>query len=152
MGKPSESGKIFVAMTESVLDIQKAIAYGRSEDCGAEILFIGTVRNLNEGKAVTAVNYDGHTCLGEKILLKLCLEAQAQWGDKLNFWVEHRLGVLKVGEESLLIHVTSPHRDSAYQASRYLIEQIKLRLPVWKQEIYSEGETQWLKGQRLNSI
>ncbi|HEY8271428.1 MAG TPA: molybdenum cofactor biosynthesis protein MoaE [Pseudobdellovibrionaceae bacterium] len=152
MGRFNPMGKILVAMTESVLDVQKAIAHCRSEDCGAEILFIGTVRNINEGRAVSAVNYDGHKVLGEKILLELCLEAQAQWGDNMNFWVEHRLGVLKVGEESLLIHVTSPHRDSAYQASRYLIEQIKLRLPVWKEEIYWEGDTEWLKGQILNQI
>lgn len=145
-------GKILVAMVESVLDAQKAINHCRAENCGAEILFIGTVRNTNEGRPVRAVNYDGHKSLGENILRELCLEAQSKWGGDMNFWVEHRLGLVKVGEESLLIHVTSPHRDSAYQASRYLIEQIKLRMPVWKEEIYSEGDTQWLTGQALNKI
>jgi molybdopterin synthase catalytic subunit len=145
-------GKIAVMMTHDVLDVQKAVKFCRAENCGAEILFIGTVRNINEGRAVRAVNYDGHKILGEKILRELCLEAQSKWGEDLNFCVEHRLGLLRVGEESLLIQVSSPHRDSAYQASRYLIEEVKLRLPVWKEEIYCEGDKQWLKGQRLNKI
>ncbi len=145
-------GKISTAITVNTLDISKALEFCHSENCGAEILFIGTVRNINEGRRVSGVNYDGHIILGEKILRDLCEEAQLKWGDDLNFWVEHRLGLLKLGEASLVINVTSPHRDAAYLASRYVIEQIKVRLPVWKEEIYCEGDKEWLKGQTLNQF
>lgn len=145
-------GKIHVALTREELNIQRAIDSCRSDDCGAEILFLGTVRNINEGRGVNAVNYDGHITLGERILREICFEAQKTWGDGLNLLVEHRLGLLNVGEVSLIIHVTSPHRDSAYMSSRYIIEEIKVRLPVWKEEVYTEGETEWLKGTPLNQI
>lgn len=145
-------GKISTAITENNLDISKALQFCHSENCGAEILFIGTVRNTNEGRSVSGVHYDGHIILGEKILRGLCEEAQLKWGDDLNFWVEHRLGTLKLGEASVVINVTSPHRDAAYMASRYVIEQIKVRLPVWKEEIYCEGDKEWLKGQTLNQF
>lgn len=143
-------GKEFVAFTREELIIQKAIESCRSDSCGAEILFLGTVRNINDGRRVDAVNYDGHRTLGENILREICFEVRTKWGDDLNLFIEHRLGRLKVGEVSLIIHVTSPHRDSAYLSSRYIIEQIKLRLPVWKEEVYTEGETVWLKGQPLS--
>ena len=145
-------GEVFVRMTFDPLDIQKAITACRAKNCGAEILFLGTVRNKNEGRIVRAVNYDGHLIFGKKVLQEICSEAKFKWGEALNFWVEHRLGFLNVGEVSLIIHVTSPHRDSAYMASRYVIEEIKLRLPVWKEEIYCEGDKEWLKGQALNKI
>lgn len=145
-------GEVFVGMTYGPLDIQKAITACHAENCGAEILFLGTVRNKNEGRAVKAVNYDGHLALGNKILEEICSEVKSKWGETLNLWIEHRLGFLSVGEVSLIIHVTSPHRDSAYMASRYIIEEIKLRLPVWKEEIYCEGDREWLKGQTLNKI
>lgn len=145
-------GKISTAITENTLDISKALQFCHLETCGAEILFIGTVRNTNEGRRVSGVHYDGHIILGEKILRDMCEEAQSKWGDDLNFWVEHRLGTLKLGEASVVINVTSPHRDAAYMASRYVIEQIKVRLPVWKEEIYCEGDKEWLKGQTLNQF
>lgn len=145
-------GKISTTITQKLLDISKALQFCHSDDCGAEILFIGSVRNTNEGRKVKAVNYDGHIILGEKILRELCEEAQLKWGKDLNIWVGHRLGMLNLGEASLLINVTSPHRDAAYMASRYIIEEIKIRLPVWKEEIYCEGDKEWLKGQTLNQF
>jgi len=145
-------GKIFTEITKKSLEISRALEFCHSVDCGAEILFIGTVRNTNDGRRVRAVNYDGHIILGQKVLKELCDEAQQKWGKDLNFWVEHRLGLLNLGEASLLINVTSPHRDAAYMASRYIIEQIKVRLPVWKEEIYCEGDKEWLKGQTLNQF
>lgn len=144
--------KIHVAITREELSVQRAIESCRSEGCGAEILFLGTVRNINDGRRVDAVNYDGHRVLGENILREICVEVREKWGDGLNLFVEHRLGRLNVGEVSLIIHVTSPHRDSAYLSSRYIIEQIKVRLPVWKEEVYAEGEAVWLTGMPLNQV
>ena len=143
-------GKIFVSMTNKEINYREAIELCRSDDCGAEVLFVGIVRNKNDGRSVNSVYYDGHVALGEKVLNDICLEAKALWGEDLNLYVVHRLGLLNIGVESLIIYVTSVHRDNAYQSSRYIIEQIKLRLPVWKEENYCDGDKKWLVGQTLN--
>lgn len=118
---------------------------------GAQNYFFGSVRDFNLGKKVVAVSYDAYIPLGEKILKELAQEAQDRWGLDLRICVVHRVGQLAVGEVSVGIGVSSAHREEAYQASRYIIEQIKLRAPIWKKEHYEDGETEWLKGHALCS-
>lgn len=116
---------------------------------GAQVLFWGLVRDLHEGRRVTAVTYDAFRPLAEATLRDIALEAQARFGSALRVAAFHRVGRLAVGEASVAIGVGSPHRDAAYQASRYVIEQIKVRLPVWKQEHYCDGDSAWLNGHSL---
>lgn len=119
------------------------------EGHGAQILFAGVVRNRNQGRDVVGVSYDAHGPLAVATLTTLCHEAQARFGSGLQFELRHRTGRLRVGEISLLIAVTSAHRDEAYQASRYVIEELKKRAPIWKQEHYVDGDSAWLKGHAL---
>lgn len=116
---------------------------------GAQNYFFGSVRDFNMGKNVVAVSYDAYIPLGEKVLREIAYEAQDRWGLDLRICVVHRVGTLAVGEMSVGIGVSSPHRDESYQASRYIIEQIKIRAPIWKKEHYEDGETEWLKGHAL---
>jgi molybdopterin synthase catalytic subunit len=116
---------------------------------GAQVLFWGLVRDLHDGRRVTAVTYDAFRPLAEATLRDIALEAQARFGSDLHVAVFHRVGRLAVGEASVAIGVGSPHRDAAYHASRHVIEQIKVRLPVWKQEHYCDGDSAWLKGHSL---
>jgi molybdopterin synthase catalytic subunit len=118
-------------------------------DAGAQVIFSGVVRNRNDGRPVLAVTYDAHVPLAEKTLRDIAGEACARWGPALSVAVIHRAGTLPVGEVSVVIGIASPHRDEAYQASRYVIEQLKLRTPVWKQEHYADGDSEWLKGHPL---
>jgi molybdopterin synthase catalytic subunit len=118
-------------------------------DSGAQLVFCGVVRNRNEGRPVVAVTYDAHLPLAEKTFLEIGTEACAHWGAGLSVAVVHRVGRLSVGEVSVVIGVASPHRDVAYEASRYVIEQVKVRSPVWKQEHYADGDSEWLKGHSL---
>ena len=115
---------------------------------GGLTTFFGIVRNRNHGRQVEAVSYDGYVPLAEKMLRDICEEAQQKWG-AMRVYVVHRLGKLGVGETSVAIGVSTPHRDEAYEASRYVIEQLKVRLPVWKKEHYMNGETEWLRGHAL---
>jgi molybdopterin synthase catalytic subunit len=117
--------------------------------CGAQVVFWGVVRDRNEGRAVRSVTYDAHGALAEKSLREIGEEACARWGDDLRVVILHRTGTLQVGEASLVIGVASPHRDEGYQASRYIIEQVKLRSPIWKQEHYVDGDSEWLGGHAL---
>ncbi|OFZ12106.1 MAG: hypothetical protein A2Z20_07170 [Bdellovibrionales bacterium RBG_16_40_8] len=127
-------------------EIISQLADGRH---GAQNIFIGNVRNHNFGKEVISVSYDAFQELAENIFLEICVEAEKQWGSDLRFVVVHRVGSLKVGESSIVVAVGSPHRDESYQASRYIIEQIKVRAPIWKKEFYTDGETEWVRGHTL---
>ena len=142
-----------IALVENEIDvlaftnlIEQRAAQGH---CGADVIFTGRVRNLNHGKEVVAVIYEAFKPLTEKTFHEICSEAQAEWGQDLSFTVLHRVGRLNVGDVSVLICVSSAHRDEAFEASRYVIEQLKIRAPIWKKEIYSSGETEWLKGHEL---
>jgi molybdopterin synthase catalytic subunit len=116
---------------------------------GAHVVFWGLVRDCNEGRRVVAVTYDVYAPLVEKSFRDIAEEALARWGGDLRIVVIHRVGRLAVGEVSVVVGVGSPHRDEAYQASRYVIEQLKVRAPIWKQEHYVDGDSEWLEGHSL---
>ena len=117
-------------------------------DHGAHSQFMGVVRDHNHGKKVLKVEYDAFIPLAEKELKDICHEAEKKWGP-LNVYVHHRLGELFVGDASVIISVSSPHRNEAFEASRYVIEELKKRVPIWKKETYEDGESEWLKGHAL---
>lgn len=116
---------------------------------GAVAYFFGAVRDRNHGRQVTAVSYDAFAPLAARTLEAICEEARRSWGEDLVIHVRHRTGKLRVGEVSVAIGVSSVHRDEAFQASRYVIEELKKRVPIWKKEYYVDGETRWLRGHAL---
>lgn len=118
---------------------------------GAQVVFTGVVRDHNQGKRVLGVSYDAFIPLAEKTFAELCAEAREKFGSALDFRVLHRVGRLGVGEVSVVVAVSSPHRSEAYEASRHVIEGIKHRAPIWKKEHYEDGETAWLQGHALCS-
>ena len=118
---------------------------------GANVLFWGLVRDHHDGRRVRAVSYDVHAALAEMTLREIGEEACARWGPGLRVVVIHRAGRLEVGAASVVVGVASSHRDEAYQASRHVIEQLKLRAPVWKQEHYADGDSEWLPGHSLRA-
>lgn len=123
-----------------------------ADDHGATLLFLGVVRNQNEGRAVRAVSYDAFAPLAEATFREIGTEAFARFGPALRVVVVHRAGRLEVGEVSVAVGVASPHRDEAYAASRYVIEQLKVRSPIWKQEHYADGDSGWLRGHTLRGL
>lgn len=117
---------------------------GGAED-GAILLFLGTVRNHAEGRPVGSLRYDAYDQMAEGVLRELAREAARDLGtDRIA--VIHRIGRLEVGDVSVAIAVSSPHRDDAYRVSRWIIEEIKQRLPVWKKEGYLDGGEEWVEG------
>jgi molybdopterin synthase catalytic subunit len=117
--------------------------------CGASNLFSGMVRNRNHGRDVEAVAYDAFELLAEKVLMDISETALREVGGVGSVYIRHRTGTLKVGEVSVVILVHTPHRDQAFQACRSIIEELKLKAPIWKKEYYTDGETEWLKGHAL---
>lgn len=112
---------------------------------GAQLLFVGVVRNHADGRSVSGMTYEAYAGMAEEVLREIVAEAVEIAGtDRLA--VVHRVGELSIGEPSVAIAVSSPHRDEAYRASRHVIEEIKKRLPVWKHEHYTDGESGWVPG------
>jgi molybdopterin synthase catalytic subunit len=117
---------------------------GAAED-GATVLFLGTVRDHNEGRAVSGMRYDTYGAMAEKVLQRIADEAATRLGTD-RMVVVHRVGALGIGDVSVAVAASAPHRAGTFDAARYVIEEIKRRLPVWKQEHYVGGGSEWLEG------
>ncbi len=139
----------YYKVSEAKLDLQELLSKVDDPSFGAQVVFSGIVRDINHGKKVVAVSYDAFVPLAEKSFQEICEEVNARLNIQIKAAVAHRIGKLEVGDLSIIIVVGSRHRDAAYVASRYIIEQIKVRSPVWKKEFYEDGETEWLKGHAL---
>ncbi len=115
---------------------------GTSRD-GAQLLFLGVVRDHSQGRVVKGLDYEAYESMAERTLSQIASEASHRFGtDRIS--ILHRVGALQVGEVSTAIGVAAPHRGEAYEASRYIIEELKQRLPVWKREHFLEGESEWV--------
>jgi len=147
--------RIEVRVSHESIDVPDVLKKATDRGWGAEILFLGHVRDINHGKTVVGVSYDAFVPHAEKTLREICVEAAEKFGESLGYElgmiVHHRLGRLAVGEASVAITVGSRHRETAYEASRYIIEELKERAAIWKKEHYSDGDSEWLKGHALCS-
>lgn len=142
-------GIVFCDVSDKKIDATTVFEFTTETSHGAQNFFFGSVRGRNGGRDVVAVGYDAAIPLAKQTLQEIADEAISKWGASLKVCILHRVGKLFVGEMSVAIGVSSPHRDEAYLASRYVIEQIKIRAPIWKKEFYTDGETAWLKGHAL---
>lgn len=139
---------ISACVTEDEIDILSIIQNVQNDDHGAIDVFIGTVRNHHNGKSVSGITYDAHKSLAEKAFGEICAEAAGIWPGTI-YHVAHFKGELPVGGVSIVIAVGSAHRAESFEACRYVIEEIKRRAPIWKQEHYLDGRSEWLPGHSL---
>ncbi|MCL2154547.1 MAG: molybdenum cofactor biosynthesis protein MoaE [Leptospirales bacterium] len=133
---------ILILTQKDPININDLINEGLSSSDGSDLIFIGRVRDSSQNKKVLYIDYDIYSEMAVKELNKIADEA----GAKHNLGriiIIHRYGRVNAGESSILILVSSPHRDSSYAASRYIIDEIKKRVPIWKKEFYTDG-SEWL--------
>ena len=142
-----------------IIDIKKnkiktsvAEAFIKSSSYGASIIFNGTVRNINENKEVVGITYDSH----DELVLKSFDEIYKETTEKLKIidkavFIEHVKGYVRLGETSIIIAVACKHRNETYILSRYIIEEIKKRSPIWKKEHYKNEQSKWLKGNPIKN-
>ncbi len=136
----------FTAIVREPIDPAHVLTLIGADEDGASLLFLGVVRDHNDGRSVGGLRYDTYEEMAAEVLSEIVCEAARSAGtDRIA--AVHRVGELKVGEVSVAIAVSSPHRAEAYDASRYIIEEIKKRLPVWKKERYGDGAEEWVEGQ-----
>ena len=141
-GEIKEAGRLFRVTTEP-LDPRETEAVVTSPDTGAVVTFTGAVRDHARGQSVTALDYEAYAPAAEKMLARIGNEIRERWGLE-RIAIVHRTGLLTVGEASVVISISSAHRDAAFDACRYAIERLKEIVPIWKKEFYQDGET-WVE-------
>ena len=117
---------------------------------GATVLFVGTVREVNEGRAVTGIDYSAYAPMAASELEAIAGAACERW-ETPDVVVEHRTGTLGLGEASVAIAVAHPRRAAAYEASRWVLEELKRRVPIWKREHYADGGREWVDPTRADA-
>ncbi len=126
-------------VTKEPLDLQSLVRYVTDPEAGAIATFIGTTRNNNEGRKVIALDYEAYPEMAEKELARLGEEAKRKWKIE-RMAIVHRIGPVQITEPSVIIAVSAAHRDDAFQACRFAIEEIKKSVPIWKKEVFEGGE------------
>ena len=134
------------------IEIKKAEKFISSSKFGASLVFKGTVRENNQNKKVTGITYDSH----DAMVIKSFEDIYNEVNQKLKIkdkavYIEHVKGYVALEEISIIIAVACPHRAETYILSRYIIEEIKKRSPIWKKEHYKNKDSEWLKGNPIQA-
>ena len=132
-------------LTRHVIAWERIAALGRamSQACGAVVTFTGVVRPDHDGaRTVASLDYEAYDAMAERELDRLVLDAQARW-PLTAVSLEHRIGAVEVGQISVAVVVAAPHRADAYAASRFLMDELKRVVPIWKRTRYDDGTSAW---------
>jgi molybdopterin synthase catalytic subunit len=122
-------------------DVVRAVEAG---DAGAIVHFLGVVRNNTEGREVSYLEYEAYPPMAEKKMAEIAQEIHEKWGlDRVA--MIHRVGRLEIGEVSVAVAVASPHRREAFEACHYAMNRLKQIVPIWKREVWTDGEEEWVK-------
>src|ERR671911_917170 len=126
-------------VTKGPIDLQELVRFVTDPEAGAIATFIGTTRNNNDGRTVIALDYDGYVQMAEKELARIGEDVKKRW-QICRMAIVHRLGPVQITEASVVIAVSSGHREAAFAACRFAIEEIKRTVPIWKKEVFEGGE------------
>lgn len=132
-----------IRLTNQPIDYQQLTESVRDHAAGAAVLFLGTVREMTGELQTTALDYDAYPEMALAKMEEIASEARDKW-NLTKIAIEHRLGHLELGEISIAVAVSSPHRGDSFEAGRYLIDELKIRVPIWKKENWADGTTEWV--------
>lgn len=133
---------LMIEITDEPLNLAKLCQFVSHASCGAINIFLGTVRNHAEGRKVSGIEYHGYPEMAEKILLEITGRVFEKWNVH-KIAVQQRLGMLRLKETSIIIAVAAPHREETFAACKFIIEEVKQKLPVWKKEHFGDGSQEW---------
>ena len=132
-------------VTRGAIDIGALIGIVSDAGRGGTVAFLGSVRRGAEDGAVAAIEYSAYEEMVEAEFGRIVAEAQSRWPDA-GIAAQHRIGEVPAGAPSIAAVAAAPHRDAAFAAARYVVEEAKRRLPVWKRERFDDGTTRWREG------
>lgn len=130
---------LMIYLTENAIDINYLLDFVQDGGAGAIDVFIGTVRNQTSEKKVVRLEYEAYDTMAIKKIQEIVNQATKQW-NILKYAIAHRKGILQIGEVAVVIAVATPHRQAAFEACKYIIDTIKENVPIWKKEVYEDGE------------
>jgi molybdopterin synthase catalytic subunit len=132
-----------IKLTHDPIDHYRLTEEVRRPGCGGVVTFLGTVRDLTDGRTTAALDYEAYSAMAEKKMAEIERDVRERWpvGEIM---MVHRLGHLEVGEVSVAVAVSCPHRDQAFEACRHAIDQLKLIVPIWKKENWADGTSEWV--------
>ena len=135
---------MYFEVTAEPLDPKRLVGHVRKDEAGALLLFYGVVRNENLGRRVEYLEYDAYPEMAEKIMREVAEDIMRSY-PITDVAIQHRTGRLEIGEESLLVAISSPHRKEAFEAGLALVDRFKEVVPIWKKEVFVGGE-EWIEG------
>jgi molybdopterin synthase catalytic subunit len=128
-----------IQISDKQLNIQSCIDWVMDAQCGGIDVFIGTVRSTTKGKQVLMLEFEAYESMALSEMEKIATEAAAKWPVH-RVLIHHRTGSLKIGEIPVIIAISAAHRDAAFDACRYAIDTLKKTVPIWKREVFEDGE------------
>ncbi|GAB3000453.1 molybdopterin synthase [Arenimonas maotaiensis] len=143
---------VVVDIQHERLDVSAALEFVSDPGFGGIAMFVGRVRDMNHGRRVTGVSYDLFDVLAVNIFNEIALDTLREFDGKLKIFVTHAKGRLSIGDLAVVVAVGSPHRDEAFRACRSIIEKVKHQAPIWKQEHYEDGNSEWSEGCSLCEV
>ena len=147
----SDEPSLHVQLTDDPIDFALLTEEVRSPSAGAVVLFLGTVREMTDGRRTVALDYEGYPDMAREKMRELSRQAAGQW-PVVAARIVHRLGHLELGDVSVAVAVSCPHRKDAFEAGRFLIDRLKEIVPIWKKENWDDGTTEWVHpGSQFNA-
>lgn len=128
-----------VEITHDKIDVSRLISHVSDGSAGAIDVFIGTTRNKTSGKAVAKLDFEAYEPMAIKEIQKIVNRACEQW-NVLKYAISHRVGLVEIGEEAVVIAVSTPHREDAFAACKFIIDELKKTVPIWKKEAFEDGD------------
>ncbi|XP_035496937.1 molybdopterin synthase catalytic subunit isoform X1 [Scophthalmus maximus] len=140
----SQERRDILKLSHDWLSVQEVVDAVSSPSCGAISTFIGTTREDEvDGSKVIGLEYEAYELMAQSEVTKLCADIRERWPAVTHICVHHRLGWVKVGEASVVMAISSPHRHDSQQAIQHCISQLKANVPIWKKEVYDTQDTSW---------
>lgn len=132
-----------IQLTRDPIDYSAIVESLRNASSGAVVLFLGTVREMSEGKAVDSLEYEAYPAMAEKQLAEVVATAAAKWPIQRSA-VVHRYGHLQLGDIAVAVAVATAHRAEAFESARWIMDTIKVVVPIWKREHWADGRASWV--------
>jgi molybdopterin synthase catalytic subunit len=137
------TARLHARLTDVPLSVEAASGFAADPGAGAVVVFTGTVRDSAEGRAVAGLTYEAFAERAQPQLQGLAAEVAEKWPPVRAVWLEHRTGALAIGEPSVVVAVSAPHRGEAFEAARYAIDTLKATVAIWKREHWADGGAHW---------
>jgi molybdopterin synthase catalytic subunit len=145
MGAVSDTGcETRIDLTREVIDFADLTEWARSNQAGAVVLFLGTVREMTGDRRTVALDYEAYPEMARAKMQQIANQASARW-PIIRAAIAHRFGHLGLGDVSVAVAVSTPHRNDAFEAGRFLIDTLKEVVPIWKQENWADGSKEWVE-------